>query len=78
MFYISPYFVTHLPVFKNIQENVPFIIYLLIYILTINIGAILVYWISYTIEFIKKGKNKFKKDEEIIIEKEKDKQVTFK
>lgn len=78
MFYISPYFITHLPVFKTIQENVPFIIYLLIYILVIDIGAILVYWISYVIEFIKKGKNKLKKEEKIIIKEENNKQLIFK
>lgn len=46
MFYISPYFITHLPVFKTIQENVPFIIYLSIYILTISFGSIWVYFIA--------------------------------
>ena len=46
MFYISPYFITHLPVFKTIQENVPFIIYLFIYILAISIGATIVYYIA--------------------------------
>ena len=46
MFYISPYFITHLPVFKTIQENVPFLLYLFIYILTISIGATIVYFIA--------------------------------
>ena len=49
MFYISPYFITHLPVFKTIQENVPFILYLLIYIEAIFIGSLVVYFISYII-----------------------------
>lgn len=46
MFYISPYFITHLPVFKTIQESVPFIIYLFIYILAISLGATIVYFIA--------------------------------
>lgn len=55
MFYISPYFTTHLPVFKTIQENVPFIIYLLIYLLAISLGATAVY---YTVFLMNKKKNK--------------------
>lgn len=55
MFYISPYFITHLPVFKTIQENVPFLIYLLIYILVISIGVGIVYFIS---SFINSKRNK--------------------
>ena len=46
MFYISPYFISTLPVFSTIQENVPFILFLLIYVIAIFIGAILVYYIS--------------------------------
>jgi len=47
MFYISPYFISELPIFNIIQEYVPYIIFLLIYILTITIGAIIIYEISY-------------------------------
>lgn len=53
MFYISPYFITHLPVFNIIQENVPFIIYLLSYILIIFLGSLIVYFISYAFSLIK-------------------------
>ena len=52
MFYISPYFITHLPVFKTIQESVPFIIYLLSYIGIIFTGSLIVYFISYLISKI--------------------------
>jgi len=38
MFYISPYFISILPVFDVIQQNVPFILYLMIYILAIFMG----------------------------------------
>ena len=54
MFYISPYFVTHLPVFKTIQESVPFIIYLLSYIGIIFTGSLIVYFISLLLSKIKK------------------------
>lgn len=53
MFYISPYFITHLPVFNIIQESVPFIIYLLSYILIIFLGGLIVYFISYAFSLIK-------------------------
>jgi hypothetical protein len=46
MFYISPYFISSLPVFDIIQENVPYIIYLLIYILALTLGALIIYFIS--------------------------------
>lgn len=52
MFYISPYFLTHLPVFKAIQESVPFILYLLIYIAVIFVGSLIIYLISYLINKI--------------------------
>lgn len=46
MFYISPYFESSLPVFDIIQNNVPFIVFLLIYILAIFLGSLFVYFIS--------------------------------
>lgn len=46
MFYISPYFISDLPVFNQIQENVPFIIFLIIYVLCILIGSFIVYFIE--------------------------------
>lgn len=49
MFYISPYFISSLPVFDVIQQNVPFMIYLLIYITALGIGSWIVYFISYII-----------------------------
>lgn len=58
MFYISPYFVSSLPVFDIIQQNVPFIIFLMIYILVIGIGSIVVYYLSYFIKKIVKRNKK--------------------
>ena len=57
MFYISPYFISSLPVFDVIQQNVPFVIYLLIYIVAIFIGSLIVYGISYLFKNIKNKKD---------------------
>ena len=46
MFYISPYFISSLPIFNNIQETVLYLIYLIIYIWTLIIGSFLIYSIS--------------------------------
>ena len=45
MFYISPYFVSSLPVFNVLQERLPFLIYLFIYILAVFIGANIIYYL---------------------------------
>lgn len=74
MFYISPYFITHLPVFKTIQENVPFMIYLLIYIFAIILGATIVYYIFYFVKVIKIKKQKIENNEITINKNEKEKQ----
>ena len=44
MFYISPYFISELPVFNTIQQNVPYILFLFTYIIALSIGG----WIIYT------------------------------
>mgnify|MGYP003462252067 FL=1 len=46
MFYISPYFISTLPVFDVIQENVPYLVYLIIYILALIMGGIIIYSIT--------------------------------
>ena len=55
MFYISPYFISTLPVYDTIQQSVPYFIYLLLYLISIFLGGNIVYFISLTI------KKKFKK-----------------
>ena len=60
MFYISPYFISTLPVFDVIQQNVPFLMYLLIYILAIFIGSLIVYIICSLLKN-KKDTKKLKK-----------------
>ena len=61
MFYISPYFISVLPVFDVIQQNVPFILYLLIYIIAIFLGALVVYFIAWLFKKNKKETKKLKK-----------------
>ena len=50
MFYISPYFVSTLPVFNILQESLPYPLYLLTYVSVIITGACFVYFISLVIK----------------------------
>jgi len=59
MFYISPYFDSTLPVFDIIYKYVPYIVFLIIYIWIIIIGAFIIYGISKLINYIIKRKNLF-------------------
>jgi len=52
MFYISPYFISTLPIFDMIQENTPYIIFLLTYILAIFLGSLIIYYIAYGIRLL--------------------------
>ena len=54
MFYISPYFISTLPVFCIIQEIVPYIVYLIIYIWALIIAAFIIYCIANLINYIYK------------------------
>jgi len=54
MFYISPYFISSLPVFNTLQELLPYFIYLFVYIISVILGANIVYYINY---FIRKRKS---------------------
>lgn len=57
MFYISPYFVSSLPVFDILKEDLPYLFFLLTYIFAILIGSFLVYFIACGIKsFVKKHK----------------------
>jgi len=51
MFYISPYFISSLPVFDIIQKNVSYIVFLIIYIWAVILGGFIIFSISF---FIKK------------------------
>ena len=46
MFYISPYFISALPIISKIQESVPFICFLIIYLGLVFIGSTIVYLIT--------------------------------
>ncbi len=50
MFFISPYFPSTLPVFSMIYDKVPYLMFLIIYIVTIALGSIIVYGIDKIIE----------------------------
>ena len=57
MFYISPYFPSTLPVFNMIYEKTPYLLFLLIYILILTIGAYIVFSID---KLVNKSYNKSK------------------
>lgn len=50
MFYISPYFTSTLPLYDVVQNNTPFIIFLLIYLITIFLGSLIIWTIAKVIE----------------------------
>ena len=52
MFYISPYFISSLPVFDIIQQNVPYLLFLLTYISVIFVGSSFIYYLSFFIRKI--------------------------
>lgn len=50
MFYISPYFISSLPVFDVLQESLPYLLYLLTYICVMIVGAGIVYGITFMLK----------------------------
>ena len=56
MFFISPYFISTLPVYDVVQKSIPYIFYLLFYIITILIGGLIIYGIRIGIKKIFKIK----------------------
>lgn len=54
MFYISPYFVSELPVFNMIQQNAPYIVFLSTYIITLSLGGWIIYEVARYIQYINK------------------------
>ena len=52
MFYISPYFISSLPVFDLIQENVPYVLFLIIYVVLLMLGAAIILGISKLVLFL--------------------------
>ncbi|MBO5476739.1 MAG: YwaF family protein [Clostridia bacterium] len=60
MFYISPYFISSLPVFDTIQQAVPYPVYLALYVIALSLGACIVYMIAKVISSIINKKEKVK------------------
>ena len=50
MFYISPYFISSLPVYDIIQKNTYFSIFLLIYLITIFAGGSIIWFLTKVIK----------------------------
>lgn len=46
MFFISPYFTSSLPIFDTIQNNVPYLVFLCLYLLSIFLGSSIIYLIA--------------------------------
>ena len=56
MFYVSPYFISTLPIFDVVQENMPYFVFFLFYISVILLGGFLVYYLSFLLKNLKKQK----------------------
>jgi len=52
MFYISPYFISSLPVFDILQESLSYPLFLLFYLTAIFLGSLVIYFVSYFIQFL--------------------------
>lgn len=52
MFFISPYFISTLPVFDIIQKNTPYLLFLIIYILVITLGSFIICYMGVLISKI--------------------------
>ena len=50
MFYISPYFISTLPVFNQIQQEVPYLMFFGLYLLALSCGGLLIYSLSYAFQ----------------------------
>ena len=53
MLYISPYFESTLPIFSSIYSNVPYPLFLIIYIFAVSLGAYIIYSVAYAISKIR-------------------------
>lgn len=63
MFYISPFYNSSLPVFRDIQPNVPYPVFLFLYVLAFCIGAAAIWFCAYGVRMIF-GRRKAGKTEE--------------
>ena len=51
MFYISPYFISSLPVFDDIQQAVPYVLFLASYVIILMLGALTVFFAVKLIQY---------------------------
>jgi hypothetical protein len=58
MFYISPYFISELPVFNFIQENAPYPVFLCSYIFGLGLGSVLIFCVGKLIAICPKPNKK--------------------
>lgn len=56
MFYISPYFISELPVFDIIQKKVPYIVFILTYIAALSLGSTIIWLCARTIQRLLKSR----------------------
>lgn len=54
MFYISPYFISILPIYDTIQKSMPYVVFLLIYLISIYLGGNIIYLIAIGIDELTK------------------------
>lgn len=54
MLYISPYFESTLPVFNNIYNSVPYMLFLIIYILALSLGSGIIYGVASCVMWVKR------------------------
>lgn len=59
MFYISPYFISSLPVFEDIQQAVPYILFLASYVIVFMLGALAVFL---TVKLLENGPSAFRRN----------------
>ena len=52
MFYISPYFVSSLPVFDTIYSAVPYPVFLAIYVVALSLGGFIIFGLAYMLDKI--------------------------
>ena len=61
MFYISPYFISSLPVFNQIQQEVPYVVFLMLYLIILSCGSLIIYGLSYSTKCLLEYIGKYKR-----------------
>lgn len=66
MFYISPYFISVLPVFDVIQQSVPYLVFLALYFIAVLLGSGIVFWLT---RLVKYGVKRYEQRKSLVSEK---------